>query len=212
MTAVTIYGLCDPRTGIVRYVGKATDAEKRYRAHMREHRRRTPLYDWIAKLRRNGEAPTLAVLLTCEEADWRYEEQRLIAWSRALGPPLLNLAHGGDEPLCSPQVRAENGRRTAAKRPAYVMRVYRQIESDIRWARRELPEKVAAWEANLRRFSETVEECRHLGVLDDLNRRLGLLLDGRREEAMALPSPTTTEAHERTPGQAPHGATDPLHA
>jgi predicted GIY-YIG superfamily endonuclease len=103
-----IYGLYDKR-GALRYIGKANDLGKRLKDHLRETRRRTPLYDWLHK---NG-APEMRVL---EEncADWREAERRLIAEARQRGDRLLNIADGGDEPHCPQEVRAHNGRANAA--------------------------------------------------------------------------------------------------
>lgn len=111
-----IYGLTDPRTGEVRYIGKANDAAARLKGHLREtRRRRTPLYDWMRKLADQRIAPGLVVLETCD-GDWREAERRLIAEARSRGDRILNLADGGDEPFCSAEVRAENGRKVAATR------------------------------------------------------------------------------------------------
>ena len=109
---VEIYGLACPETGKVRYVGKASCAAKRLAQHLREARRRTPLYDWIKSLRDRGLSPRLLVLETCNQSDWMVVERRLISEHRKLGP-MLNVADGGDEPHCSKETRAANGRRNA---------------------------------------------------------------------------------------------------
>jgi len=108
MSAAYIYGLTDPETAEVRYIGKANDPEKRLAGHKREiGRRRTPLYSWMGALAKRGLSPGLVVL---EHAvDWREAERRLISAARDRGDRLLNLADGGDEPFCSPAVRSANG-------------------------------------------------------------------------------------------------------
>jgi hypothetical protein len=110
-----IYGLTDPRTGEVRYIGKANDAAKRLQGHLRDERRRqTPLYSWVRKLAGREPTPRLIVLEVCG-ADWREPERRLIATARARGDRILNLADGGDQPFCSAAVRSANGQRLVAK-------------------------------------------------------------------------------------------------
>ena len=104
----SIYGLFD-KDGGLRYIGKANDPAKRLKGHMRETtRRRTPLYDWLAK---HG-LPDMKIL-EADCADWREAERRLIASARSRGERLLNLADGGDEPHCPTEVRARNGAATA---------------------------------------------------------------------------------------------------
>lgn len=109
-----IYALCD-ETGRIRYVGKANDPATRLKGHLRETRRRSPLYDWLAKLRRAGHHPTLHIIERCASTDWQERER---FWIAAIGDAtqLLNIADGGDEPACSRETRADNGRLNAAAR------------------------------------------------------------------------------------------------
>lgn len=98
-----IYGLYD-RAGNLRYIGKANDVGARLKSHMRDARRRhTPLYCW---LRKHGK-PEVRVLES-GLAEWREAERRLIAQARARGDRLLNIADGGDEPHCPPEIRRKN--------------------------------------------------------------------------------------------------------
>jgi len=106
-----IYALCCPDSGEVRYIGKAKCAKSRLKQHLREMRRSTPVYKWIASLRKIGASPQMVVLMSAW--DWRNAEKDVIAQSRADGLRLLNIADGGDEPYCSKEQRAENGRKTA---------------------------------------------------------------------------------------------------
>lgn len=114
---VAIYALTDPRDGAIRYIGKANDAGKRLKCHLRDARRRkTPVYAWINKLSRLGMAPGMTVLTECHPEAWMNEERRLIAEHRASGCRLLNVADGGDEPACPLEVRQANGRKAASRR------------------------------------------------------------------------------------------------
>lgn len=103
-----IYALIDPRNMEIRYIGKANNSESRLKGHLREVRRRTPLYAWIGKLRSLGLIPRIEVICIATSDDWQSLECSLIEQHRADGR-LLNLADGGDEPHCSPEIRMANG-------------------------------------------------------------------------------------------------------
>ena len=113
---IEIYALHDPRDGVVRYIGKAKDAQKRLRSHLAEKRREYPVYLWIRELASLGLRPSLAVLVQCNDGSWKEHEREHIARERKTNPQLLNLAAGGDQPECPTSVRAANGRRNAAAR------------------------------------------------------------------------------------------------
>ena len=113
---VQIYGLFDPLTGDLRYIGKANSAASRLKGHLRETRRKTPLYLWIARLRKQGLAPCMKVLRECGPEDWQAHEVDAIGNARRSGAILLNVAEGGSEPYCPTEVRAANGRNSALLR------------------------------------------------------------------------------------------------
>lgn len=112
---VEIYGLFCPETGRLRYVGKAKDSAKRFKGHLREIRRRTPLYDWIKSLRQRDLMPAMRILSRVPESEWMAEEKRLIFESRLTTNGLLNLADGGDQPKCPTEIRAANGKATSKR-------------------------------------------------------------------------------------------------
>lgn len=113
---VSIYALTDPSTGEIRYIGKANNAEKRFKGHLAETRRKTPVYSWIKSLREKGMIPGLKVIVVCEQSDWEEQERKAIADARGKSMRLLNVADGGDEPYCSKETRAENGRKVSKTR------------------------------------------------------------------------------------------------
>jgi hypothetical protein len=109
-----IYSLSDPDNNEVRYIGKANNSKKRYKSHLCEKRRNHyPLYRWINKLKEQGKKPILNVIL--KTTDWRKEEINQIKIHKAMGFNLLNVSEGGDEPFCSKETRAINGRNNARK-------------------------------------------------------------------------------------------------
>lgn len=113
-----IYGLYD-QDGKLRYIGKANNAAARLAGHLREKRRRTPLYDWIHKMKSAGMPPTMRVLATVPKSDWQRTEKQLIFEARLRGEQLLNVADGGDEPFCSKETRAQNGRNSYKYHPKW---------------------------------------------------------------------------------------------
>lgn len=114
MAGVEIYSLTDPRNMQVCYIGKANDSVKRLKSHLRDARRRfTPVYAWINELSDLGLSPTLTVLASVSPAIWPETEIAEILKAKEINPFLLNVAKGGNEPGCSTQTRAKNGRKNA---------------------------------------------------------------------------------------------------
>lgn len=110
--AAEIYGLYCPTTGALRYIGKANNAQKRLKSHLRDAKRRnTPVCQWIVSLVKQGLCPRMEVLVS--SADWVADERAEIRKARESGAELLNLAPGGNQPFCPREVAARNGRKTA---------------------------------------------------------------------------------------------------
>lgn len=112
---VEIYALSDPRTGKVRYIGKANNSARRLKAHIRESRRKTPLYRWIAKLSALGLKPDMSVICVSLSDEWQGLECAIISQYRESHHDLLNVADGGDEPYCADSVRSANGKQLAQR-------------------------------------------------------------------------------------------------
>ena len=107
---VEIYGLYDPESGALRYVGKAKKSALRFKNHLREAiREDRPVHRWIRKLMDAGKLPRLEVLESVEDQDWQEAEIRLIALHRTTSQ-LLNIADGGDKPHQTTEQRREAGR------------------------------------------------------------------------------------------------------
>ena len=115
---VAIYALKDPNSGDIKYVGKTQDTVERLKKHIRDARRdsrkHTPVYQWVNSLVAMGQQPVIEVIEMCSKSCWQESEVRAIAKHRAEGS-LLNVAKGGDEPFCSKEQRAVNGRNNARK-------------------------------------------------------------------------------------------------
>lgn len=97
----TIYALCDPRTGAVRYVGKTVQPTLRrlvYHVHAaRRGTRHLPISRWVWKLLKRKQRPTiLEIESVLPGGDWASRERYWIASYRAAGAKLLNLTDGGE--------------------------------------------------------------------------------------------------------------------
>lgn len=95
-----IYGLSDPRTGELRYIGKSSCGQKRARSHCYPSaisRDRTRTGAWIKSLRASGLKPAIDVLEQVQDASKLSDAERFwIASLRATGAILLNHTDGGE--------------------------------------------------------------------------------------------------------------------
>lgn len=108
---IFIYGLVDPDSGDVRYIGKSIRPVERLSNHMNEssqcHRSH-----WLQSLRAQGKRPGMVLFERIEgEWPWQESERFWIAHGRAQGWPLTNNTSGGDG---VPGLPAETRARMAA--------------------------------------------------------------------------------------------------
>ncbi len=137
-----IYGLCDPDTGEVRYVGKANRMEQRLQTHCYDaFSRDTPVARWVRGLLAQGRKPSIRELERTTLQGWPSAERRMIVSYQELGANLLNVAKGGKAPHASPE-SCRRGAATALRlREATPWRkrlwaLKRGIGQALRWARR----------------------------------------------------------------------------
>lgn len=99
MTTVIIYGLVDPITNTVRYVGKTINLRRRIRDHCtRCNKNVTHLNSWLLGLKNNGLKPEVFVVDEVDNDDWIFWEQHYISLFKSWGFKLLNMTIGGDNP------------------------------------------------------------------------------------------------------------------
>lgn len=96
-----IYGLVDPRTGAVRYVGKSSSGMKRPRDHLKPSHiaKETNRHKahWLRGLRRIGIRAGIRVIEEVPHAEMLDDSERWwIQHARAAGWPLTNIADGGE--------------------------------------------------------------------------------------------------------------------
>lgn len=94
-----IYGLVDPRTWEIRYVGKSTSGLSRPQAHLHKSniRRRDHVHAWVRQLVSQGLTYGIVILEKCAEAaNLPHVERCWIAKLRFEGCRLTNLTDGGE--------------------------------------------------------------------------------------------------------------------
>lgn len=100
---VCIYGLYDPRDGIVRYVGRTSNPAARQSQHRRpdygRQRAHRPLQQWVDGLRAESVKPCLRELEWVPEEIWPRMECEWIAEAKFQGKTLLNLTNGGGQTM-----------------------------------------------------------------------------------------------------------------
>lgn len=92
-----VYGLTDPRTGEVRYIGKSTKGLKRPQEHGRKGRGNGKCKNWVASILKIGLKCGIEVLECCETLDeLSAAEVRWIKKGRESGWRLTNMTDGGE--------------------------------------------------------------------------------------------------------------------
>ena len=95
-----IYVLVDPRTGLIRYVGKTVRSlDDRLRGHLADAKRRSTrrVARWINTLLRDGLRPEIcSIEVVSSGGDWVEREKYYIKLYRDMGNDLTNLSDGGE--------------------------------------------------------------------------------------------------------------------
>lgn len=131
---VYIYALSDPRTNMVRYVGKTVDPVARLYGHILARRSNTHKTAWIGQMKRDGVKPKMDILEVIENSndqDWQKAEDFWINYLRMIGSDLTNLMSGG---MGGRRANEESKRKASEGMKAYYVahpeaRVARALES-----------------------------------------------------------------------------------
>ena len=110
--SMSIYGLYDPRTSELRYVGftsQPLQSRLKY-GHLRtsELKLRTHKAHWISSLLRLGLKPEIFEIQKTDINNWKFDEQWNIEYFKSIGCRLTNATSGGDGTLgrkASPETR-----------------------------------------------------------------------------------------------------------
>jgi hypothetical protein len=176
MTTTHIYGLVDPRTQEIRYIGKSIRPKERLMNHCNEPPSNCHRSHWIQELKRLGIKPDMIFLESVSgEWPWQESEKWWIKHGRDNGWPLTNNTDGGDgveglPPETQAKIKAAwKGRKhrpeTIAKlKAARALRPFHSAETRARMSAAQKG-RVITWTDKLavaiRKFSpEQVEEIR----------------------------------------------------
>lgn len=89
-----VYGLRDPRSGRVMYIGASTNVEARYRSHLcSSSGGGFEKLKWVRELERAGLAPDLVLFEQTEPARLKAAEAVWVAGYRLLGEADFNVHH-----------------------------------------------------------------------------------------------------------------------
>ena len=90
-----IYGLVDPETDEMRYVGKSNNPKVRYQYHLADKNTNPHKTAWIRRLSERGLKPNLVILEETTQKQWEERERYWIKHYRDEGAPLVNILEGG---------------------------------------------------------------------------------------------------------------------
>jgi group I intron endonuclease len=102
MKKVFIYGLIDPISNQIRYIGKTNDIKRRLKRHINERFLHDSHKDrWIRKLIDSGNYPEIELIEVVPFENWIFWEKFYISYFKYIGGNLTNGTNGGDEPPSS---------------------------------------------------------------------------------------------------------------
>ena len=103
-----IYGILDPNTNEVVYIGKANNVKARLKTHISDCRKkRSNLYTWMQQQINDNKTIKIVELASSLSDDWQSLEKIMIAQYKS-DHELLNMASGGNEPPNTIEVRRKN--------------------------------------------------------------------------------------------------------
>lgn len=70
---VSIYALCDPDTNEIRYIGRVSDVDRRYRQHLS-----TEVHEWVVSLLAQNKTPVIKILSVVPESEANDAERNAI--------------------------------------------------------------------------------------------------------------------------------------
>lgn len=91
-----IYGLIDPRTDELRYIGKTNNIKQRLSKHLGEKQVNNHRVAWIKNLKNDNLIPDIFVIEEVKDSAWVEAERFWISYFKFIGANLVNHSDGGD--------------------------------------------------------------------------------------------------------------------
>lgn len=91
-----IYGLGEPDTNKIRYIGFSTQPQKRYLKHLSKNKLTTHKACWVRSLQNKGLKPFMEIIDEASELNWKEKEKHYIRLFKSFGAKLVNSTIGGD--------------------------------------------------------------------------------------------------------------------
>lgn len=118
MLKYIIYGLIDPTTNMLRYIGLSSTGLNRPKHHLNPstyNKRKAYIYSWIKSCVERGVCPEIVVIEECQSInELKSLEQFYISYFQSIGCPLTNLSKGGEGRLGCKQTLEEIEKRRLA--------------------------------------------------------------------------------------------------
>lgn len=94
---VSVYGLCDPQTQELKYVGVTRETlHRRLSRHVNKGAKGKRVWEWIYSLVSIGVRPEIFEIEQVEESEWQSAERFWISYFKYIGASLVNGTSGGN--------------------------------------------------------------------------------------------------------------------
>lgn len=117
---VKIYGLIDPRTSLVSYVGQTTlSLELRLRTHINSinsKKDKSKRKNWISHIIKSGLKITIELIDEVPKCDWEFWERHYIKLFKSCGAKLYNGTDGGNSKMTQKLFDSKKGQKQSPER------------------------------------------------------------------------------------------------
>lgn len=138
----SIYTLSDPISGLVRYVGKSNQPNRRFTNHLCS-KGKTYTCNWIQSLNKVGLKPVLEILEECMDNEWPEREAYWIEQLRQWGFNLTNhLASGSGKPKFKNKIPWNKGKTLSIETRQKMSLTHKQRDHSYKIGKKQSPERI----------------------------------------------------------------------